>query len=268
MQVITADLTGTSPVSTTGRIDCLDADTTILQYLGCNTVNGPLANAAVRRALWRGVHREYLVNAFLSGHGRPAQFPVSPASPLYPASLEMEYSLEAFTQALTASGYTPEAPLILLVNEENSFKKAIADYLAESFTTVGLAIEVRSLPWVEYTAALAAGNFDLYYGEVRLSADWRLTSLLGTGGSLNYGRWTNPQTDQLIAALGASEDRAAAMQALCAHLLTEAPILPLCFKSTSVLSQAGVLEGLTPTAAEPFYNLESFTVHLRGENAS
>ena len=58
------------------------------------------------------------------------------------------------------------------------------------------------------------------------------------------------------------------MQALCAHLLTEAPILPLCFKSTSVLSQAGVLEGLTPTAAEPFYNLESFTVHLRGENAS
>ncbi len=268
VQVITADLTGTSPVSTTGRIDCLDADTTILQYLGCNTVNGPLANAAVRRALWRGVHREYLVNAFLSGHGRPAQFPVSPASPLYPASLEMEYSLEAFTQALTASGYTPEAPLILLVNEENSFKKAIADYLAESFTTVGLTIEVRSLPWVEYTAALAAGNFDLYYGEVRLSADWRLTSLLGTGGSLNYGRWTNPQTDQLIAALGASEDRAAAMQALCAHLLTEAPILPLCFKSTSVLSQAGVLEGLTPTAAEPFYNLESFTVHLRGENAS
>ena len=31
VQVITADLTGTSPVSTTGRIDCLDADTTILQ---------------------------------------------------------------------------------------------------------------------------------------------------------------------------------------------------------------------------------------------
>lgn len=41
-------------------------------------------------------------------------------------------------------------------------------------------VEVNALPWEEYNAALAAGNFDLYYGEVRLTADWNLTSLLGS----------------------------------------------------------------------------------------
>ena len=29
---------------------------------------------------------------------------------------------------------------------------------------------VLALPWEEYTAALAAGDFDLYYGEVKLTA--------------------------------------------------------------------------------------------------
>lgn len=49
---------------------------------------------------------------------------------------------------------------------------------------------VTALPWADYTAALAAGSFDLYYGEVRLTADWNLAPLLATGGRLNYGGWS------------------------------------------------------------------------------
>ena len=53
------------------------------------------------------------------------------------------------------------------------------------------------------------------------------------------------------------------MEALCARLQQQAPILPVCFKSTSVLTQAGVLEELTPTVAEPLYNLTGCTFRLR-----
>ena len=112
-------------------------------------------------------------------------------------------------------------------------------------------------------AALAAGNFDLYYGEVRLPANWDLSALVGTGGSLNYGGWADPQTEQLLAACAAAEDRAAALSDLCAYLQQQAPILPLCFKSSSVLYQTGAVSGLTPTAAEPFYDLPSCQIHLR-----
>lgn len=262
VQLITADLTGTSPISTTGSMTCLDAGTSIMQYLGCNVTREPLNNVALRRCLWIGLNRSYLVSAFLSGHGSAAQFPVSPASPLYPTDLETPYSLEAFSAALTASGYTPERALVLLVNAENSFKRSIAASLAESFTAAGLPVEVQVLPWEEYSAALAAGNFDLYYGEVRLTADWDLSSLLEPGGSLNYGGWSHLQTSQLIAALAASEERPTAMRALCTHLQSQAPILPLCFKSSSVLTQAHVLEGLEPTDAKPFYNLKQCVIHL------
>ena len=114
-----------------------------------------------------------------------------------------------------------------------------------------------------HAAALAAGNFDLYYGEVRLPANWDLSALVGTGGSLNYGGWADPQTEQLLAACAAAEDRAAALSDLCAYLQQQAPILPLCFKSSSVLYQTGAVSGLTPTAAEPFYDLPSCQIHLR-----
>ena len=52
------------------------------------------------------------------------------------------------------------------------------------------------------------------------------------------------------------------MRALCVHLKDQAPLLPVCFKSVSVLTQAGVAEGLQPTAAEPFYNLGQCVIHL------
>lgn len=265
VQLITADLTGTDPISATGNTSYQDADTTILQYIGCNVTQAPLDSAAFRKALWCGFNRTYIVSAFLSGHGKAAQFPVSPLSSLYPAELEEEYSQEHFATALTASGYTADRTLTLLVNAENSFKVSVAEYLASSLTSAGVPVEVRSLPWEEYTAALAAGDFDLYYGEVKLTADWDLSSLLASGGALNYGGWANPQTDQLLATYAAAADRSAAMNALCGHLRSQAPILPVCFKSTSVLMQTDVLENLSPTMSEPFYDLPSCVIHLREE---
>ena len=151
----------------------------------------------------------------------------------------------------------------LLVNSENSFKVSAAEHIANSLSAFDLNVEVQVLPWEDYTAALAAGQFDLYYGEVKLTADWDLSPLLGTGGTLNYGGWSSTQTDLLLSSLASSEDRAAAMELLCAHLRQQAPILPICFKSTSVLVQSGVVEGLTPTAANPFYRFSDCTVHLQ-----
>ena len=263
VQFITADLTGTSPISVTGNVSYQDTDTTVFQYIGCNTARQPLDDPAFRRALSIAVNRSRIVSAFLSGHGDAAQFPLSPASPLYPTELERSYSRDDLTAALGQSSYSDGRTLILLVNSENSFKTSVANYLAESFTSAGITVSVKVLPWEEYTATLAAGNFDLYYGEVRLSADWDLSALLFSGGTLNYGGWSSETTDRLLAAFASTGDRAAAMSALCRHLQEQAPIIPVCFKSTSVLTQTGVLENLVSTAAEPFYGLTDCTVHLR-----
>ena len=263
VQLVTADLTGTDPISATGSVSYCDANTTILQYLGCNVTREPLDTPAFRRALSLGISRQTLVSAFLSGHGTAAQFPVSPVSPLYPEDLEESEGHEAFFAALKESGYSPGRTLTLLVNEENSFKVSVAQAIADSFSSDGVPMAVKTLPWEECTAALAAGDFDLYYGEVKLTADWDLRSLLSAGGALNIGGWSDPQTDQLLDAFSSAADRPASMKRLCTRLREQAPILPICFKSTSVLMQTDVLAGLTPTMAEPFYNLSDCTIQLR-----
>ena len=263
VQLITADLIGTNPISATGSIAYQDADTTILQYIGINVTREPLNSAAFRQALSQGIPRGNLVSALLSGHGQPTSLPVSPVSPLYPEGYEEHYSASDFAAALAACGYTADRTLTLLVNQENSFKVSVAQEIAAGFSTAGVPVTVRPLPWEDYTAALTAGEFDLYYGEVKLTADWNLTPLLGTGGALNFGGWTDPWTDQLLANVLATDDRGTAMSHLCSRFQTQAPILPICFKSSSVLMQSDVLEGLTPTMAEPFYNLTNAAIHLR-----
>ncbi len=261
VQLIVADLTGSDPVSATGSVCFQDADTTLLQYVGVNTRKAALGSAALRRALWQGIDRTSAVSSLLSGHGKAAQFPISPLSPCYPADLEQSYSPGEALTAAEAAGL-PKQKLTMLVNEENPFKVSMANYIVSLYTTLGLNIELRVLAWDEYTAALQSGNFDFYYGEVRLSASWDLRPLVGTGGSLNYGGWSDPELDTLLAACAAAENQADALHSVCSRLQETCPILPVCFKTVTVLSQEGVLDGLQPTASNPFYSFSDCTVHL------
>lgn len=109
-------------------------------------------------------------------------------------------------------------------------------------------------------AALERGNFDLYLGEVRLTADFDLSPLLSSGGSLNYGGYADAETDTLLAAFRAAAEssRPAAAADLCAHLAQTVPLVPLCFKNGSVLTHWGDLSGLTPTQQNVFYGFDGW----------
>ena len=178
--------------------------------------------------------------------------------------MEEDYSAAAIADALSESGWSePERTLSLIVNAENSFKVSAARSIAARYTAVGIPTEARVLPWEEFQEALANKDFDLCYCEARLTADWNLSPLLASWSDLNVGGWYNERTAQLLEAYAAAGDRAGAMRTLCEHLRTMAPIIPICFENSSVLVQSAVVENLSPTAQEPFYNLSGCTIHLR-----
>ena len=82
--------------------------------------------------------------------------------------------------------------LVFLVNSENSSKVAAAQRIVDQLSGAGVSISLERLSWTEYLAALERGDFDLYLAEVRLTADFDLTQLVGTRGGLNYGGWSTP----------------------------------------------------------------------------
>ena len=263
IQLITSDLTGQSPVSVAGNVMFRDADTAVLQYVGFNTQTPLLQSAAVRQTLSLGINRGKAVSALLSGHAKAAQFPISPVSPLYPKELEQEFSHERFTRALIQTGLSggQNQILTMLVNEENSFKVALARSVAASLSAGDLTVQVKTLPWEAFQAALRAGDYDLYYGETRLTADWDLRRLAAFGGSLNYRGYSNPGLELQMATFAASGTASAAL-GLMKAFQEQMPFIPVCFKTASVLVQKDVVDGLNPTAANPFYGLEDWTLHL------
>ena len=104
VQLLFCDLTGADDSSVYGSGDYTDAATTIMQYLCLNTRRAPFDDPAVRRAVTLGVDRASCVSAYLLGHGLAAQFPVSPASGLYPKDLETAYSQDGYASALERRG--------------------------------------------------------------------------------------------------------------------------------------------------------------------
>ena len=248
-------------------MESTDVPTAAMQYLGFNLSRTPLNDAAVRRAMSGVIDRGTLVSSLLSGHGTAAQLPIAPQDADYPKTYEYRTTAEEYAAALEAAGVTAARPrsLTLLVNEENAFKRAVAESLCAQLTTAALTVTVRELPWGEYAAALEAGSFDLYLGEVRLTADWDAGVLLDAGGALNYGGFVSEQLAGLNGAFLLGGNASAARYA--EGFVEETPFAPLLFKSKTVLTPSGLVDGMTPTASDPFYGFADWSFHLSGSES-
>ena len=259
--LLTADLLSETAAAALGGVDIADAPTTAMLFLGFNAKRAPLNDAAFRAAMGTAFDRGEIVTTLLAGHAAAARFPIAPSAPLYPAALEQPYESGAYADALSALTLPETVELTLLVNGENPFKTAVADHLARALSAGGVTVAPVVLPWAEYCAALEGGDFDLWIGEVRLTADWDVSALIGAGGALNYGGYASPAADAALAAFLAKEDEPSAA-AFYSLLTEEAPILPIVFKSLSVLTPAGRIEGLAPTAAQPLRGLTEQTLRF------
>lgn len=264
IQLIACDLTGTSTANVSGGGDYTDAPSAVMQYVGFNTGSELFADAALRAAMSQGIDRSGCVSAYLLGHGDAAQFPVSPASSLYPADLEKRYSPDDFAAAMDKAGYNKgvERKATLLVSSENSFRVQTARKIAEDLSRYDVKITVSALPWSRFQKALAEGKYDLYYGECKLTADWDLTPLLGEEGSLNFSGYADEkELPPLLTAAASGENHQAALRALCVYLQQKAPFAPVCFKNVSVLLPSGAVDQITPTATDPFCGLDRWVMH-------
>ncbi len=253
------------PSLVSGQSQTSGQPTAIMQFIGFNTAEGRLfSDASLRALLSKGIDRKTLADLQMAKLALAAQFPISPLSPLYPASLETTYDEEATLAALRSTGQNTgeKKELTLLVSAGDTFRSSSARFIAEKLSLLDWEITVAELPWEDYLAALEAGEFDLYFGEVRLTANWDIFDLIGAEGLLNYGAYTNEITDIVLRNFAAATDRTEFARRLCSHLQSVMPIAPICFKNYSVLTHPGVVEGISPAPSGTFHSFEDWAVHL------
>lgn len=152
--------------------------------------------------------------------------------------------------------------LVFLVNSENVAKASAAQLIAYQLEAAGLSVDLKQLPFEDFTAALERGEFDLYLGETALTAGFDLEPLLSPGGGLNYGGWQAEGGDALLSAMQAAapEEKPARASELFALLDEQAPIVPILFKNGSALTQWGQVSGLSPVRGNVFYQMEHWTI--------
>lgn len=256
--------------------------TTNLQYVGFNTNSSFFLNSSYRAALRTAIDRAYAVS-LLGDAAVATALPVHPVSALYNEQIAstMEYDLEAARAALDACkvidydgdgqrefmlGETTvqEISLTFLVCSDSTAKTGMARKIAEDLEDLGLTVTVKALGWDDYCTALSKGNFDLFYGEVKLSADFDLSALLKAGGSANYGGVTSSGYSDVINDYLAAPDseRKIACDALLQYVAENAPILPVCFEKHEVCTHRGTVGGFAPTQYNIFHNLTNWTIDL------
>lgn len=253
-------------------------NTSSMHYLGYNMASNVFSQSIYRLMLTYAIDRNTIVSEIMKGAGAAATVPVSPQSPLYPSDLAqtLAWSPSTLKLAIESAGVrdldgdgTLEllgAPYTIdfICCSDSGTKVAAARSIAKSLQDAGFSVDLRELGYDDYTEALKKGNYDIYYAEVRLCADWDLTLLLGMGEELNKGNVRDSTLQELIDSFRTcpDEELPQTARALYEYIGQNGFITPICFEKSEVLYHRGVLSGLSPTQDNVFYGMENWTVDL------
>lgn len=259
--MVSTDLTGYDALQYTGSYTVTDYPTTDLIYLGCNTVKGDCKNQQLRSALYRSLNRKTLVSRLLAGHGEAADMLISPESSLYDQELaeELSYSLATAKELCQEAG---GGSLTLLVNDDSTFKIALANEIAKELMAAGVTVEVKTMAWKDYLRAIKKGNFDLYLGEMIINGNFDTSRLTNSDGKMNFTGFASEELDAANLAFNTADagSRGEKASELSAIIAEQAPVIPICFKNSSILSKDGALLRQMSTQQNPFYHFWDWSI--------
>ena len=281
IDLVTNDPTGVYSLGYGSANEIRSCPTTNMHYLGFNSKSRFFSNPNCRKAMTYVVDREHIVTDYLDGAASAATLPMNPTCALYNDAYSdiISYSVKKSEAAFDAAevqdydddgkreqmvtGIPVEISVNFIVCSDSPAKVQAAQSIADNLMNLGITVNLRLLSWTEYTAALAAGDFDMYYAEVRLTNDFSIRSLLFEGGGLNYGLFSDSALEQCVNDFMASpeEGRQKAADMMFKYLTDTAPIVPICFEKSQVITHRGVVSGMKPTKDNVFNGIEDWKIN-------
>lgn len=239
-----------------------------LWYLSPNTQNHHLSNTALRNALTLAFDKELAARQVMKDGSRPAygavpwDFAYGPdgrdfredAKELQESSAEnnakqppKEQARQWMEQAKSELG-TDSFTFTLLI-EDGDTAKNLGQFLQEEIqqTLPEVIIHLEAVPKKARLERMGNGDYEL--GLARWGADYTdplaFLAMWTSHSSFNYGKWSNKEYDQLIAAatgelLSFPEQRWQTLLNSEAILIGEAAIFPVCEKAYGILLRSNV----------------------------
>lgn len=224
---------------TTAALSPLRLRPPVLRYLSLNARRPPFDDARVRCALGRLLDRAALVRAGKQ-FSRAAGGPIWPGGPGDGPAMEAPpFDRAGASALLDQAGWRDEDGdglraregrrllLTVLVSDRADPER---DLVLEQLRAAGFVLDARVGSTAVLDNRLRDGRFDVAFVEWSALSGADLTPVLGTGGALNFGGFTDPRVDEALAALRQAWQPAArwdGMRRLGALLAETCPVVPL-----------------------------------------
>lgn len=228
-----------------------DCETGIMLYLGCNGVSKVFSNPEVRAALTYAINREMLLEECYNGFGVVATLPASPNSPYYDKGLasQVKYEPERLKQAIMSNGLTGSS-IKLLVNSSDSVRVSAAKMIANVLTECGLTVEILQHSTSYFRESVYAGNFDIYLGQTKLSANMDLSEFFAPYGDMSWGSMSNAGCYSMC--LEALENIGNYYN-LHQLVVQDGQLTPILFRTYAVYAERGLADDLAPARDNVFW---------------
>jgi peptide/nickel transport system substrate-binding protein len=204
-----------------------------IRQLAMDTTRPPFNRRQVREALSLAIDRPRLVERILHGFGQPANQMVPHAVFGYHPSLpELPYDPDRARRLLAAAGHPKGIALTLLVAASRA---RLGEELQRQAAAAGIRLELdirdrQSFFDAADTAPFLLMGFNSTSGDASDLMDDLFHTTGGSFGRDNRGRYSNPEVDRLIEALGGllnQPQRLHTMQRLMVMIMQDLPRVPL-----------------------------------------
>ncbi len=230
-----------------------DCDNGMFLYLGVNvnySEKGVFEDPDLRSALTYAIDRELLSEKNFRGYARPATLAADPNSPYYSEALAARYGYDPMRFVDALGKYLITKPIRLLVNSDDRLRLQTARDIAAMLTEHGMVTVTVEMDSYDYEACIGRGEYDLYLGRTRLSANMDLSSFFRPWGSCSYNGVSNEDTYKLC--LDALANRGNYYN-LHEKVAEDGRIIPILFYGYAIYGTRGLLSDLRPSRDTVFY---------------
>ncbi len=243
-----------------------------LVYLGYNYQSTELSDINVVNAISNAIDRYTIID---TAYDSLAQSTTLAFNPLWEelSSIQTPSSVQNILKAqelLEKSGYIyayknnkvrsknmEYIDFTLIVNNESEPKLKCARLIKEQLESIGIGIVLKELTFEEYKNALYRGEYDLYIGETKLSADMSLRNFFIPNGNLNFG------IDTMSTVATAYNDFAAGKIDITTFIQVfelQKPFIPICFRDGIAYYSRELTYDDSINEYEPFKNIYTWSV--------
>ena len=202
-------------------------------FIGVNFHDPVLADINVRRAISVAIDRQSIASQSLVDLATPTEHPFNPEW-----SKAKNIALTERTEKMILGARkTLEGVPLTLTLPTGGFKKTVADELVASFKAAGITLNLRELDSEAYYAAVAAGDYQLYLGEIAVSRNMDPTALYKTGGALNFSGYSDYDLDQAFIKYKSGD---MALTEYIAAFSERLPVIPVLYSKSVIYCAKGI----------------------------